>query len=52
MFLKFVDASNKVKSGQIIFEMMKEVVQEVGEENSVPVFIDKATNYIILSRPF
>ena len=31
MFLKSVDASNKVKSFQLICEMVEEVVQEVGE---------------------
>ena len=35
MFLKSVDASDKVKTAQLICEMMEEVVQEVGEENVI-----------------
>lgn len=46
MFLKLVDASDKVKSAQLICEMMEEIVQEVGEENIVQIIIDNAANYM------
>ena len=37
MFLKSVDASDKVKTAQLICEMMEEVIQEVGEEHVVQI---------------
>lgn len=43
MFLKSVDASDKVKSSQLICEMMQEVVQEVGEQNVVHIVTENAT---------
>ena len=45
MFLKSMDASNKVKTALLICEMMEEVVQEVGEENVLQIVTDNATNY-------
>eukprot|EP00253_Pinus_taeda_P031062 PITA_31062 len=52
MFLKSVDASDKVKTPQLICEMMEEVVQEVGEEDVVKIVTNNAANYIVASRPF
>ena len=52
MFLKSVDASDKVKSAQLICEMMEEVVQEVGEENVVQIVTDNAANYMAAGRLF
>ena len=43
MFLKSVDASDKVTSSQLIFEMMQEVVQEVREQNVVHIVTENAT---------
>jgi len=52
MFLKLVDASDKVKTAQLICEMMEEVFQEVGEEHVVQIFTDNAANYIAIGRLF
>eukprot|EP00253_Pinus_taeda_P036012 PITA_36012 len=52
MFLKSVDASDKVKTAQLICEMMDEVVQEVGEEHVVQIFTDNVANYIAAGRLF
>ena len=52
MFLKSVDASDKVKSAQLICEMMEEVVEEVGVENIVQNIINNATNYMDTGRLF
>jgi len=49
MFLKSVDASDKVKTTQIICQMMEEVVQEVGEEHVVQIVTDNASNYMVSS---
>eukprot|EP00253_Pinus_taeda_P013226 PITA_13226 len=52
MFLKSVDASDKVKTAQLICEMMEEVVQEVGEEHVVQIVTDNAANYMAAGRLF
>ena len=52
MFLKSIDASDKVKTAQLICKMMEEVVQEVGEENVVQIVTDNAANYMAAGRLF
>eukprot|EP00253_Pinus_taeda_P032254 PITA_32254 len=52
MLLKSVDASDKVKTAQLICEMMEEVVQEVGEEHVVQIVTDNAANYMAAERLF
>jgi hypothetical protein len=52
MFLKSMDALDKVKTTQSIFEMMEDVVQDVGEENVVQIIPNNATNYIVAGRHF
>ncbi|KAK4283016.1 hypothetical protein QN277_000020 [Acacia crassicarpa] len=45
VFLKSIDASHITKTADKIFQMIDEVVVEVGEENIVQVVTDNATNY-------
>ena len=52
MFIKSVDASEKVKTAQLICEMMEKVVQEVGEEHVVQIVTDNAANYMAAGRLF
>ena len=52
MFLKSVDASDKVKSAQLICEMMEEVVQEVGEQHIVQIISHNVANYMAAKRLF
>jgi len=52
MFLKLVDASDKIKSAQLICEMMEEIVEEVGEQNIVQIVTDNAANYMAVGRLF
>ena len=52
MFLKSVNASDKIKSAQLICEMMEEIVQEVGEENVMQIVTDNAANYMVVGRLF
>ena len=47
-----MDASNKVKSAQLICEMMEEIVQEVGEENIVQIVTNNAAIYMAAGKPF
>jgi hypothetical protein len=45
VFLKSVDASHITKTADKIFEMIDQVVEEVGEENVVQIVTDNAANY-------
>lgn len=45
VFLKCVDASNEVKDADLLFKLLDEVVEEVGEEHVVQVVTDNASNY-------
>ena len=49
MFLKSVDASNRVKDGQLLFQLLDEVV-EVGVANVVQVITDNASNYVLARK--
>ena len=50
MFLKSVDASDKVKDGQLLFQLLDEVVEEVGVANVVQVITDNASNYVLAGK--
>ncbi|PNY17483.1 HAT family dimerization domain containing protein [Trifolium pratense] len=45
VFLKSIDASYITKTADKIFEMIDEVVEQVGEENVVQIVTDNAANY-------
>ncbi|XP_019179561.1 PREDICTED: uncharacterized protein LOC109174772 [Ipomoea nil] len=45
VFLKCVDASEHVKDAKLLFRLLDEVVEEVGEELVVQVITDNASNY-------
>ncbi|KAK2431194.1 hypothetical protein QL285_029453 [Trifolium repens] len=45
IFLKSVDASHITKTADKIFELIDQVVEEVGEENVVQIVTDNAANY-------
>lgn len=45
VFLKLIDASHISKTTDKIFEMVDQIVEEVGEENVVQIVTDNATNY-------
>lgn len=46
VFLKSVDVSEVVKDANLLFNMLDQVVDEVGESNIVQVVTDNASNYI------
>ncbi|XP_057418793.1 uncharacterized protein LOC130713003 [Lotus japonicus] len=46
MFLKSVDASDYVKTGEKLFELLDSIIDEVGEENVVQVITDNGSNYV------
>ncbi|XP_057434397.1 uncharacterized protein LOC130727307, partial [Lotus japonicus] len=45
VFLKSIDASSICKTSEKIFQIVDEVVEEVGEENVIQVITDNAANY-------
>eukprot|EP00253_Pinus_taeda_P034661 PITA_34661 len=47
---KSVDAFNKVKDGQLLFQLLDEVVEEVGVANVVQVITDNASNYVLVGK--
>eukprot|EP00253_Pinus_taeda_P027219 PITA_27219 len=47
MFLKLVDASDKVKYGHLLFQLLDEVVEEVGVANVVQIIKNNASNYVL-----
>ena len=46
MFMKSIDASSMVKTGEKLFELLDSWVEEVGEANVVQVITDNASNYV------
>ena len=50
MFLRSVDASDKVIDGQLLFQLLDEVFEEVGVANVVQVITDNASNYVLTCR--
>ncbi|KAH6555265.1 hypothetical protein KP509_1Z269200 [Ceratopteris richardii] len=46
MFLKSVDTSCEVKSGEYIFEILKDAIMNVGPENVVQICMDNASNCV------
>eukprot|EP00253_Pinus_taeda_P004769 PITA_04769 len=50
MFLKSVDASDKVKDGHLLFQLLDQVVEEVGVANVVQIITDNASNYVLAAQ--
>ncbi|KAL4287710.1 hypothetical protein AHAS_Ahas19G0213400 [Arachis hypogaea] len=47
MFLKSIDASDYVKTGEKLFELLDDVVEEICEQNIVQVVTDNGSNYVL-----
>lgn len=50
MFLKSVNASDKVKNAHLLFQVLDEVVEQVGVANVVQTIIDNAFNYVLAGK--
>ena len=50
MFLKSVDASDRVKYAHFLFQLLDEVVEEVGVINVVQIITDNASNYVLAGK--
>ena len=50
MFLRSVDASDRVKYAQLLLQLLDEVVQEVGVANVVQIITDNASNYVLAGK--
>ena len=46
MFMKSINASSMVKTGEKLFALLDSWVEEVGEVNVVQVITDNASNYV------
>ena len=50
MFYKSIDASNFVKTGEKIFELLDSIVEEIEEEKVVQVITDNESNYVLVGK--
>ena len=46
IFLKFVDAFNKIKDNKYIYDLLKDVIKEVGEANVVQIVTDNGLAFV------
>ena len=46
IFLKYVDASNKIKDNKYIYGLLKDAIKEVGEANVVQIVIDNESTFV------
>ena len=52
MFVKSIDASSYVKTGEKMFELLDSFVEHAGEANFVQVITDNASNFIMAGMTF
>ena len=50
VFLKLINASDKIKDASLIFKLHKEVVLEVGVEHVVQVVTDNTSAYVYVGK--
>ena len=50
MLLKSVDASDTVKDAALLFELLDNIIQEVGEQHVVQVITNNASNYVLAEK--
>lgn len=50
MFVKSIDGSKFVKTGEKLFELLDALVEEIGEEKVVQVIIDNGSNYVLAGK--
>ena len=50
MFLKSVDASDRVKDATMLFQLLDEIVMEVGVVNVVQIITYNASNYVLVDK--
>ncbi|KAL4349645.1 hypothetical protein AHAS_Ahas10G0062700 [Arachis hypogaea] len=50
IFLKSIDTSDYVKTGEKLFELLDDVVEKIGEYNIVQVVTDNRSNYVLAGK--
>lgn len=50
LFLKLVDASDFVNTGEKLFELLDSIIDEVREENVVQVITNNDNNYVSVGK--
>jgi hypothetical protein len=48
--LKSIDAFDKVKDANLLFQLLDEIVMESGVANIVQIIVDNASNYILAGK--
>ena len=46
IFLKFVDASNKIKDNKYIYSLLKNIIKKVGEANVMQIVTDNGSAFV------
>ncbi|KAH1242508.1 hypothetical protein GmHk_07G019820 [Glycine max] len=49
-FVRSVDASEYMKTGQKVFELLDSFVEEIGEKNVIQVVTDNGSNYVLAAK--
>ncbi|KAF6161195.1 hypothetical protein GIB67_007836 [Kingdonia uniflora] len=47
VFLKSIDGSAHIHDAELIYKLLKEVIEEVGEKNVIQICTDNASNYVL-----
>ncbi|KAF6163314.1 hypothetical protein GIB67_025178 [Kingdonia uniflora] len=47
VFLKSIDGSAHIHDAELIYKMLKDVIEEVGEKNVIQICTDNASNYVL-----
>ncbi|KAF6171638.1 hypothetical protein GIB67_042153 [Kingdonia uniflora] len=47
VFLKSIDGSARIHNAELIYKMLKDVIEEVGEKNVIQICTDNASNYVL-----
>ena len=50
MFFGSCDASNEVKDANLLFQLLDEVVEQVGVANVVYIITNNASNYVLVGK--
>ncbi|KAK4283950.1 hypothetical protein QN277_000847 [Acacia crassicarpa] len=50
MFVRSVDASSYMKTGEKVFQLLDDFVEEIGEKNVVQVVTDNGSNYVLAGK--
>ena len=50
IFLKSIDASDKIKDNKYIYDLLKDVIKDIGEANVVQIVIDNGSTFVKVGK--